>query len=86
VTIYVSKKPTLADLRNQHYFDLSALAERAGVDISVICRMLHCQPVRGYQAELVLAAFADEFGADYALETVEVVLFPEVSTDDNSSA
>jgi hypothetical protein len=83
---YVSTKPTLADLRNQYYFDLSALAEQAGVALSAIRCMLNGQPVRRYQAELVLAALADEFGADYALETVEVILFPEGSTDDNSSA
>ena len=83
--MHVSQKPTLADVRNQHYFDIAALAEQAGMDPSVIRRMLSCQPVRRYQAELVLAAFADEFGAGYTLETVEIVLFPEEEKEEHET-
>ncbi len=72
--IQVSKKPTLEDLRHRHYFDISALAGQAGVERSVIQRMLSRQPVQTYQAELVLAALTDEFGEDYTLDTVDIVL------------
>ena len=75
--MHMSEKPTLEDLRNQHYFDISALAEQAGVDTSVTHRMLRRQPVQQHQAELVLAALADKFGEDYTLETVDIMLFPE---------
>jgi hypothetical protein len=71
------RKPTLLDIRNQHYFDLATLAGQAGVDPSLLHHMLSYQPVQRYQAELVLAALADEFGEDYALETVDILLLPE---------
>lgn len=75
--LHVSEKMTLENLRNQHYFDISALAQQAGVDIAIIHRMLNCQPVQRYQAELVLATLTAEFGDDYALHTIDIVLFPE---------
>jgi hypothetical protein len=75
--LHVSAKPTLALLRNQHYFDISALAEKAGVNSSIINRMLRRQPVQRYQAELVLTALTDELGQNYTLDTVDVVLAPE---------
>ncbi len=70
-------KPTLEDLRNQRYFDSTTLALQAGVDRSVLERMLHRQPVQRYQAELVLAALSDEFGESYTLDAVDVVLSPQ---------
>ena len=70
-------KPTLHQIREQHYFDIPALAERAGVDASVLNRMLNRLPVQRYQAELVLSALADECGENYTLEMVAIVLFPE---------
>lgn len=73
----VSEKPTLADLRNQHYFDISTLAERAGVDLSVIHHILNRQPVQRYQAELVLAALADELSTNFTLDTIDITLSPE---------
>ena len=72
--IPVNKKPTLEELRRQHYFDISALAGQAGVESSVIQQMLSRQPVQIYQAELVLAALADEFGENYNLDTVDIML------------
>jgi hypothetical protein len=73
----VSAKPTLAMLRDQQYFDIAALAEKAGVTPSVIDRMLHRRPVQRYQAELVLTALTDELGKEYTLDTVDIVLAPE---------
>jgi hypothetical protein len=73
----MSKKPGLEDIRKQQYFDIPALAQQAGVDISVIQRMLSQQPVQRYHAELVLATLADEFNADYTLDTVDILLVPE---------
>ena len=75
--IHVSAKPTLAMLRNQHYFDIPALAEKAGVNPSIIDRMLHHQPVRRYQAELVLIALTDELGQNHTLDTVDIALVPK---------
>ena len=75
--MHVSEKMTLENLRNQHYFDIPALAEQAGVDITIIHRMLNRQPVHHYQAELVLATLAAEFSDDSVFNTVEIVLFPE---------
>lgn len=75
--IHVSAKLTLAMLRDQQYFDILALAEKAGVNPSVIDRMLHRWPVPRYQAELVLTALSDELSQDYTLKMVDVVLAPE---------
>jgi hypothetical protein len=72
-----SSKLTLYDIRERAYFDISALVECAGVDVSIINRMLNRQPVQRYQAELVLTALTDELGEDYTLDTVDIVLFPE---------
>jgi len=72
-----SNKPTLTDIRNRQYFDVSALAASAGVNEAIINRMLNGQPVQRYQAELVLSALTDELGQDYTLDTVDIVLFPE---------
>jgi len=72
-----SKKLTLSAIRDRQYFDLSMLAEHAGVDLSVIHRVLNNQPIQRYQAELVLSALADGFGEDYTLETVALLLLPE---------
>jgi hypothetical protein len=71
-----SNKPTLYDIRAQQYFDIPALAESAGVDASIIHRMLHGQPVQRYQAELVLAALSDDLSEEYTLDTIDVVLLP----------
>jgi hypothetical protein len=71
-----SNKPTLHDIREQQYFDIPVLAESAGVDASIINRMLNRQPVQRYQAELVLTALTDELGEDYTLDTVDIMLFP----------
>lgn len=73
----VSQKRTLADLRDHQYFDLSVLADQAGVDLSVIRRMLNREPVYRYQAELVFVALSDETGVSYTLESIDVLLFPE---------
>ena len=73
----MSAKPTLATLRDQHYFDIPALAEKAGVSSSIVDQMLRHQPVQRYQAELVLTALTDELGQEYTLETVDIVLAPE---------
>ena len=70
-------KPTLHDIRERQYFDIPALAESAGVDASIINRMLNRQPVQRYQAELVLTALINELGEDYTLDTVDIMLFPE---------
>lgn len=70
----MSAKPTLATLRDQHYFDIPALAEKAGVNPSVIDLMLHRQPVQRYQAELVLTALTDELGKEYPLDRADIVL------------
>lgn len=72
-----SNTPTLHDIRERQYFDVSALAEGAGVDVSIIYRMLNRQPVQRYQAELVLTALSDELSEDYTLDTVDIILFPE---------
>jgi len=73
----MSAKPTLATLREQQYFDILALAEKAGVNPLAVDRMLRRQPVQLYQAELVLTALSDELSQDYTLETVDIVLAPE---------
>jgi hypothetical protein len=74
-----STKPTLHNMRQRQYFDISALAERAGVDVSVLHRMLNRQPVQRYQAELVLTALTDELGEDYTLDNVDILLFSEAN-------
>lgn len=68
-------KPTLADIRKLQYFDVAALAASAGVNESVINRMLNGQPMQRYQAELALSVLSDELGQGYTLDTVDVVLF-----------
>jgi len=73
----MSKKPTLEELRNQHYFDIPALAASAGVNITVVYWMLVRLPVQRYQAELVLSVLSNETGEDYSLDTVDIVLAPE---------
>ncbi len=78
-----SNKLTLQDIRAQQYFDLSALAASAGVDASVIQRMLDQQPVPHYQAELVLLALSDELGVDFTLDTVQVILFSEEDEEES---
>ncbi|HZR44451.1 MAG TPA: methyltransferase domain-containing protein [Ktedonobacteraceae bacterium] len=76
-----NKKPMLADIRGQQYFDVPALAVSAGVNESVINRMLSGLPVQLYQAELVLSALSDETGKNYTLDNVDVVLIPEHNDD-----
>lgn len=70
-------KPTLQDIRAQQYFDLSALAEKAGVTISTIDAILNGQPVRRLQADLVLDALSEFTGKEYTLETISITLAPE---------
>ncbi len=71
----MDKKPTLQTLREMHHFDLTMLADRAGVSPQVVRKMLTCMPVQAWQAEAVLAAFNRLFGTTYTLDSVTVVVF-----------
>ncbi len=67
-------RPTLLQLRNQHHFDIIALAQQAQVHPEGVWRMLLGEPVpRGF-AEKVLNAFSEHVGSIYTLETVNVPL------------
>lgn len=85
MAIVMHEKITFADLKNQQYFDLLALATNAGVKEAVIQAMLSGEPVERYQAELVLSALSDDTGEDYTLETVEVALIAEHDGEEPSS-
>ena len=76
-----SKKLTVLDIRSQHYFDISALAAKAGVDPRIVHAMLTSQPVQRFQAELVLAVLSDETDEEYTLDTGDVVLVSEENED-----
>jgi hypothetical protein len=77
--VHVREKMTVAKLRELHYFDIPTLAQQAGVEVSVVNRILHYQEIQLYQAELVIAALNDvlEPEEEYTLDTLDIKLVLE---------
>jgi hypothetical protein len=77
--MHVREKITVAKLRELYYFDIPTLAQQAGVEVSVINRILHDQEIQLYQAELVIAALNDvlEPEEEYTLDTLDIKLVLE---------
>ncbi len=72
------EKTTIAEIKAAYPFENTALANLAEVNPIVIDRMLTDQPVARWQASEVLKVLTMITKNDYSLDTVDVVLYPEI--------
>ena len=71
-------KITLAEIKAIYPFEEMTLASLAEVNPMVIQKMLGGEPVARWQAEEVLEVLSMVTEENYSLDTVEVVLYPEI--------
>lgn len=76
---YGSHQHTIAYIQQKRGsdFDVSKIAEKAGLDISVTETMVKGEPVYKWQAEKILKAMSILMGWHYTLDTVQVALKPD---------
>lgn len=70
-------RPTFADLRKRHDFNLHKLIIRSGLPYPTVLDMFRSNPVPKANAEKVLAALSNILGREYNLSTVRVALCEE---------
>jgi hypothetical protein len=70
-------KPTLKELRAEHWFGIPEMAALAEVAPVVVAAMLDNRPVYPQQAYKVLFALSKMNGRLYTVRDVDVALYPE---------
>ncbi len=70
----MSAKMTLAQLREQHHFDISELARDAVVETTDVLRALRGDPISRAAATAILNALSRELKQDYTLDGVEIAM------------
>jgi hypothetical protein len=70
-------KPTLKEIRTEHWFGLPEMAAQAEVAPVVVAAMLDHRPVYPQQAYKVLVALSKMHGRLYTIHDVDVALYPE---------
>lgn len=67
-------KPTLLDLREKYGVDIVSLADKSGVEPSIVYCMLLNRPINSSKALQVLSGLSRLVGVNYALGDVDVAL------------
>ena len=70
----MSSKMTLAQLREQHHFDIVELATRAVVDTTDVLRALRGDAISRATATAILTALSRELRREYTFDNVEITL------------
>lgn len=70
----MSAKMTLAQLREQHHFDIVGLATRAVVGTTDVLHALRGDPISRATATAILKSLSRELRREYTLDDVEITL------------
>jgi hypothetical protein len=72
-----AEKPAMMHLREWHGVNIGVLADRTGVQPSLVYCMLLVRPVRRSEAVRVLECFSRLVGVSYVLDDIDMVLSGE---------